>query len=107
MQKEVTHLTQVDVGAGPPGEVLERGQAARTQRDVDRVGELRPHSPGRLGGGSTREVPSLEQQHIGDACLSEMERGAGAHHATADDDDLRGFLAHPKFTPCASGSDVE
>ena len=110
VEEQVADLVQVDLTSGPYAELLESGKAADPERDIDRVGELRAHAAGRLRGRSACERVLLEQQHVGHAGLSEMERRARAHDPAADDDDLGAVgkaRAHPKFTPCASGSESE
>ena len=112
--EQVADLVQVD---GPPRalmEVLEGLEAACAEFDVHRIGELRSDPARSLRGRAAREQPALEQEHILDTGLGEVERGTRAHDAAADDDDTRtrrkrGIRRdrHPKFTPWASGRLVE
>ena len=45
------------------------------------------HEPGRMPGGAGRELPLLEQHHIGPAEVGQVVGDAGADDAAADDDD--------------------
>ncbi len=87
-QEEVAHLLQADVGARTIGEALEGIHRPQRQSDVDLIGELQSHSPGRLRRRPARQLIRLEQQHIGDTGLGEVEGRARAHHPAADDHHL-------------------
>ena len=53
--------------------------------DVELVGELGPDAAGGPHGGAAGELVALEQDHVARARLGEVEGGAGADHAAADD----------------------
>src|SRR5438034_1155740 len=77
---------EVDLVAGAAAEGGERLQAAGAEQDVEGVGELRPHPAGGLAGGAGGQLVALDQHHLADAGLGQVEGDAGAHHAAADHD---------------------
>ena len=84
-QEQVADLLQADISARSFTETLESVHRPQCEGDVDLVGELQPHSAGRLRGRTARQLIRLEQQHVGQTGFSEMERRAGAHHTPTDD----------------------
>jgi hypothetical protein len=101
-EEEVAVAVQVDL---LPGALAERGegrQPAGAQLDVERVGELRPDAARRPGRRAAAELAALEEQDV-DSCLGEVERRAGTHDATTDDDDV-GAGRQPMRTHAAHGA---
>src|SRR4029450_4941624 len=85
-QEQVADPAEVDLVARAGAEGGERLQAARAELDVEGVGELGPHPAGGLAGGAGGQLVALDQQHLPDAGLGQVEGDAGAHHAAADHD---------------------
>ena len=102
-QEQVADLAQVDVLAELTLEGLERPQAPQPELDVDRVGELRAHSPGRPAGGAGPELVPLEQQHVRNPGPGQVVGRAQTDHAATHDDDgrarreLSNCHGHPRF----------
>ena len=97
-EEQVPDLPQVDLPARPLGEALVCLDAPHAERDVQRVGELRPDSAGGAARRARCKLGPLEDAYA-DAGLREVEPDARAHDTSADHDDLgaRGKnLAHPR-----------
>ncbi len=94
-EEQVPDLVEVDLGAGSFLEARERLDAAQSERDVERVGELRAEASRRAAGRPRGELVPLEEADGGPG-LGEMERDARADDAAAHDDDvgLSGERAH-------------
>ena len=83
-QEEISDLVEVDLAAGTLGEAREGLDAAKPDRDVQRIRELRPDSSRRAARRAGRERVALEEAHV-DPFLREVERDAGADGAASDD----------------------
>ena len=86
-QEQVSDPTQADLLSGSllePGEGLE---TASTQLDIQLIGKLSSNAPRCLACRTGAQLSTLEQNHIGDPGLGEMERDAGTDHAPTDDHD--------------------
>ena len=59
--------------------------------------ELR-HEPGSVVRGAARQLPLVEQQHVGHAFAGEVVRGADAGDPAADDDDLGPVVRHARVS---------
>ncbi len=86
-EEEVADLVEIDLGAGSFLEAGERFDAAQSERDVERVGELRAETSRRATGRTGGELVPLEEADGGPG-LGEMERDARADDAAAHDDDV-------------------
>ena len=78
---------EVDLGARALAEARERLDAAQSDRDVERVGELGSDASGGAARRTARELVALEEAHV-DAGLGEVERDARPDDASADDHDV-------------------
>ena len=105
-REQVARAVQVDLLPGPAEEVREQPEGALPEPDVELVGELRADATGGLRRRAGTERPAVEQQHVGDAGLGEVEGRADAHDAPTDDDDARGGgqVAHASRKPGSYGS---
>ena len=86
---------KVDLGARALAEASERVDAAQSDRDVERVGELGSDATGGAARRPGGELVALDEARV-DAGLGEVERAAGPDDASADDDDVgcRGERRH-------------
>ncbi len=87
-QEEVADLLEVDLGARPVAEARERLDAAKPDRDVQRIRELRAEASRGTARGAARELVALEQAHLCPG-LGEVEGDARPDDAAADHDDIR------------------
>ena len=94
-EEQVADPVQVDLLTGAHAEPAEGLQAARTELDVDPVGELGTDAARGLAGRALAELVPFEQHDIADARLGEVEGDAGADRPTSDDDDVGGGRKGP------------
>src|SRR5262249_32129423 len=85
-EEEVAHLPEVDLGAGALAEPRERLDAPQSDRDVERIRELRANAPRGAARRACGELIALGEAHVA-AGLGEMERDARPDDAASDDHD--------------------
>ena len=89
-QLHEAHALEAAVAADDLAEVPEDLQALEGHAGLGLVGVVHAHERARLAGGAGRQLTALEQHDVAHAQQREVEGGAGAVGAPADDDDVRG-----------------
>jgi hypothetical protein len=88
-QEEIAVGPEVDRRADGLLEVGEECDGFLRELDIRCVGELMAKSPGVASGGHRPELRlAFDKDHVRDAVLSQVIRGAGAHAPAADDHDI-------------------
>jgi hypothetical protein len=86
-EEQVADLVQVDLLTEQRGEIAEGLQTARSERDVHRIGELRPDAAGSLGRRARPQSASVHQDDVAHSPPGQVVGRAEPDHPAADDDD--------------------